>query len=276
MAVISVPVCIIRKTYPYLERFYGFSYRYIQRYIESTCSVHDDNRMNLLPKFWMYQNLDRFPDDFGIIFDLPYYKNVEALQEQHDFLAKHELIFHTLLLAPLMSSVFHPYTDEDNFVLQDEAERQEVLRVYEFLQQMQKDGFDPSKKYLLSYGGTSSVQIPNTCNWLLRMIEKEYRSHYDALGNPPRHSQSREGNPPKRRPTFASFLGYNTLLFLRDYLRIRPTVPQGLCQFISDYLTACSDIVSKQDLSYKNTYNMLQNCKKTYGMSSIPISWVKE
>ena len=192
------------------------------------------------------------------------------------FLAKHELIFHTLLLAPLMSSVFHPYTDEDNFVLQDEAERQEVLRVYEFLQQMQKDGFDPSKKYLLSYGGTSSVQIPNTCNWLLRMIEKEYRSHYDALGNPPRHSQSREGNPPKRRPTFASFLGYNTLLFLRDYLRIRPTVPQGLCQVISDYLTACSDIVSKQDLSYKNTYDMLQNCKKTYGMSSIPISWVKE
>ena len=69
-----------------------------------------------------------FPDDFGIIFDLPYYKNVEALQERYDFLAKHNLIFHTLLLAPLMSSVFHPYTDEEVFALQDGAERQELLR----------------------------------------------------------------------------------------------------------------------------------------------------
>jgi len=202
----------------------------------------------------MYQNLDMFPDDFGIVFDLPYYKNVEALQEQYDFLAKHDLIFHTLLLAPLMSSVFHPYTDEEVFALPDGAERQEVLRVYEFLQQTQREGLDPSKKYLLSYGGMSSVQIPNTSNWFIRMVEREYRNHYDALGNPPRHSRPSEANPPKRRPTFASFLGYNTLLFLRDHLRIRPAVPQELCQFISDYLTACSDIVSKQDLSYKNIY----------------------
>ena len=108
------------------------------------------------------------------------------------------------------------------------------------------------------------------------MVEREYRNHYDILGNPPRHANPRKDDPPKRRPTFASFLGYNTLLFLRDYLHIRPTVPQGLCQFICDYLTVCSDNVSKQDLSYKNTYDMLQNCKKTYGMSSIPISWVKE
>ena len=83
MAVISVPVCIIKKTCPYLGRFYGFSYWYIQRYVESTCNLDDDNRVNLLPKFWMFQNLDMFPDDFGIIFDLPYYKNVEALQEQY-------------------------------------------------------------------------------------------------------------------------------------------------------------------------------------------------
>ena len=276
MAVISVPVCIIKKTCPYLERFYGFSYWYIQRYVESTCNLDDDNRVNLLPKFWMYQNLDMFPDDFGIIFDLPYYKNVEALQERYDFLAKHNLIFHTLLLAPLMSSVFHPYTDEEVFALPDGAERQEVLRVYEFLQQTQREDLDPSKKYLLSYGGMSSVQIPNTSNWFMRMVEREYRNHYDALGNPPRHSRPSEANPPKRRPTFASFLGYNSLLFLRDHLRIRPAVPKELCQFISDYLTACSDIVSKQYLSYKNIYDMLQNCKKTYGMSSIPISWVKE
>lgn len=175
-----------------------------------------------------------------------------------------------------MSSVFHPYTDEEVFALQDGAERQEVLRVYEFLQQTQRKGLDPSRKYSLSYGGMLSVQIPNTSNWFIRMVEREYRNHYDALGNPPRHSRPSEANPPKRRPTFASFLGYNTLLFLRDHLRIRPAVPQELCQFISDYLTACSDIVSKQDLSYKNTYDMLQNCKKTYGMSSIPISRVKE
>ena len=66
MAVISVPVCIIKKTCPYLGRFYGFSYWYIQRYVESTCNLDDDNRVNLLPKFWMFQNLDMFPDDFGL------------------------------------------------------------------------------------------------------------------------------------------------------------------------------------------------------------------
>lgn len=273
-AIVSVPVISIRNTFPYLQRFYEFAYWHIQRYVEFTCDMDDDKRMTLLPQFWLHRNLDQFPDALDILFDLPYYDALERLRKKYDFVREHDVIFTALLLAPLMHSFFYPDTDREA-ILMNAAERQEVLRMYEFMQNSQKDGFDPTQKYLLSYGGCSSVSIPNSCNWLMRMIEREYRNHYDMLGNPPRRKGSLDNDLPKRRPDFSNFLGYNTLLFLRDILHVKPFVPQELCMFIVDYLAVCHAILSKQDMSYKSTYDMLQNCKKTYGVYPIPFSYVQ-
>ena len=146
-----------------------------------------------------------------------------------------------------------------------------IWMVYRFLKTVQSDGYDLNQKFALSANGLGSVPIPNIQNWLMELIEREYLANPFPLDK----LLPVDVQLPKRRPTFANFLGYNTLLFLRDGLHVQSFVPQMLCQFICDYLTACCDNVSKQDLSYKKTYDMLQNCKKTYKSYPIPISWVK-
>lgn len=186
-------------------------------------------------------------------------------------LDENSIAIYILLLAPFVNPALHPYTDTEVTIMQDEVRRKDIANVYRFLKTIQADGYNSSQKYSLTANGAGSVPISNYQNWLMEIIEAEYLKDPFPLDK----LVPTDVQHPKRRPTFANFLGYNTLLFLRDILHIEPFVPKELCQLICDYLTACSDNVSKQDLSYKNTYDMLQNCKKTYKGYPIPISFVE-
>lgn len=267
MTMVSFPVYFIKQVFPYLEKYYGFSCWSINENIEDACHKNPDLGFNLLPKYWKSRTLDVFPDDFTIFFDMPYYEKLLELQPKYPTLLDENSIgIYVLLLAPFMNPALHPYTEGEVTALEDEVRRKDIANAYRFLKTIQADGYAPSQKYSLTANGMGSVPISNYQNWLMEVIETEYLKDPFPLDK----LLPADVQLPKRRPTFANFLGYNTLLFLRDVLHIEPFVPQELCQFICDYLTACSDNVSKQDLSYKNTYDMLQNCKKTYKGHPIP------
>lgn len=203
---------------------------------------------------------------------MPYYEKLLELQSKYPtLLEKNHLPLYVLMLAPYVNPVLHPYTEGEIAALEDAERSKDIAKAYRFLKTNQTDGFNPSQKFLLSAKGLGSVPISNYQNWLVELIERAYLKNPFPLDK----LLPADVQLPKRRPTFANFLGYNTLLFVRDVLHVEPFVPQELCQFICDYLTACSDNVSIQDLSYKNTYDMLQNCKKTYKGHPIPISFVQ-
>ena len=270
---VSFPLTIIKQAFPYLEKYYGFSCWSITENIEDACHKNPDLGFNLLPKYWESRTLDVFPDDFKIILDMPHYEKLLELQPKYPtLLDANNIPIYVLMLAPYVNPALHPYTENEVTAMEDEVRRKDIANAYRFLKTIQADGYAPSQKYSLTANGVGSVSISNYQNWLMELIKAEYLKDPFPLDK----LLPADVQLPKRRPTFANFLGYNTLLFLRDVLHIEPFVPQELCQFICDYLTACSDNVSKQDLSYKNTYDMLQNCKKTYKGYPIPISWVKE
>lgn len=272
MAVLSFSVELIKQAFPYLEKYYGFSCWSINENIEYACSENSDLGFKLLPKYWDSRTLDVFPDDFTIFFDMPCYDKMLELRSKYPTLLDENSIFiYVFLLAPFVNPAVHPYTADEVTAMEDDVRRKDIANAYRFLKTIQADGFDRLQKYSLTANGVGSVPISNYQNWLMDIIEAEYLKNpipFDKL-------LPVDVQLPKRRPTFANFLGYNTLLFLRDVLHIEPFVPQELCQFICDYLTACSDNVSTQDVSYKNTYDMLQNCKKTYKGYPIPISFVE-
>lgn len=271
MSQISFPLDFIKQAFPYLEKYYEFSCWSINENLERAC-YDNDLVVDVLPKYWQSRTLDVFPEDLKIIFEMPYYNNILELEKKYPtLLDKGHIVFYVLLLAPYVNPDMHPYTDGEIAALEDETKRKEIANVYRFLKTIQTDGYDLNQKFALSANGLGSVPIPNFQNWLMELIEKEYLANPFPLDK----LLPVDVQLPKRRPTFANFLGYNTLLFLRDGLHVQSFVPQMLCQFIYDYLTACCDNVSKQDLSYKKTYDMLQNCKKTYKGYPIPISWVK-
>ena len=270
---VSFPLTIIKQAFPYLEKYYGFSCWSITENIEDACHKNPDLGFNLLPKYWESRTLDVFPDDFKIILDMPHYEKLLELQPKYPtLLDANNIPIYVLMLAPYVNPALHPYTENEVTAMEDEVRRKDIANAYRFLKTIQADGYAPSQKYSLTANGVGSVPISNYQNWLMELIKAEYLKDPFPLDK----LLPADVQLPKRRPTFANFLGYNTLLFLRDVLHIEPFVPQELCQFICDYLTACSDNVSKQNLSYKNTYDMLQNCKKTYKGYPIPISWVKE
>ncbi|WP_302402023.1 hypothetical protein [Alistipes communis] len=273
MIMVSFPVYFIKRVFPYLEKYYEFSCWSITENIENACHKNPDLGFNLLPKYLQSHTLDVFPDDFIIFFDMPYYNKMVELRNKHPtLLDKNHIGFYVFLLAPFMNPALHPYTGSEVTAMEDEVRRKDIANAYRFLKTIQADGYKFSQKYSLTANGVGSVPISNCQNWLMKLIETEYMKDPFPLDK----LLPADVRLPKRRPTFANFLGYNTLLFLRDVFHIEAFVPQELCQFICDYLTACSDNVSKQDLSYKNTYDMLQNCKKTYKGYPIPISWVKD
>lgn len=272
MSLVSFPVNFIKQVFPYLEKYYEFTCWSINDNLEKASS-EQEFIVDVLPKYWETHSLDVFPEDLNVLFDMPHYGKLLELQPKYPEILDEKLIpLYVLLLAPYVNPALHPYTENEIDALEDEQRRRDIANVYRFLKTTQPDGFDSQKKYTLMCNNYGSVQISNIWNWLLDIVERKHLEKPFPLEK----LLPADVQLPKRRPTFANFLGYNTLLFLRDVLHIEPFVPQELCQFICDYLTACSDNVAKQDLSYKNTYDMLQNCKKTYKGHPIPISWVKE
>lgn len=272
MSLVSFPLDVIKQAFPYLEKYYEFSCWSINENLERAC-YDNDLVVDVLPKYWESRTFDVFPEDLKIIFDMPHYEKLLELQNKYPtLLDENHLPFYVLLLAPYVNPVLHPYTEEEIAALEDAERSKDIANVYRFLKTIQADGFNPNQRFLLTANGQRSVSISNSQNWLVEMIEKAYLKNPFPLDK----LLPVDVQLPKRRPTFMNFLGYNTLLFLHGVLHVESFVPQELCQFICDYLTACSDNVSKQDLSYKNTYDMLQNCKKTYKGNPIPISWVKE
>lgn len=268
---VSFPLDFIKQAFPYLERFYEFSCWSITENLEKACS-DNDLVADVLPQYWQTRTLDVFPDDLKVIFDMPHYHKLLALQSKYPTLLDENRIYiYVLLLAPFVNPALYPYTDGEITALEDEVRRKDIANVYRFLKSVQADGYNPSQKFSLTANGQGAVPISNYQNWLMEVVEAEYLKNPFPLEK----LLPADVQLPKRRSTFANFLGYNTLLFIRDVLHIKPFVPQELCQFICDYLPACPDNVSIQDLSYKNTYDMLQNCKKTYKDYPIPISFVQ-
>ena len=272
MSQISYPLDFIKQAFPYLEKYYEFSCWSINENLERAC-YDNDLVVDVLPKYWQSRTLDVFPEDLKIIFDMPHYEKLLELKSTYPtLLDENHLPLYILMLAPYVNPALHPYTENEIAALEDAERSKDIAKAYRFLKTIQADGFNPSQKFLLTANGVGSVPISNYQNWLMELIERAYLKNPFPLDK----LLPADVQLPKRRPTFVNFLGYNTLLFLRDVLHVESFVPQELCQFICEYLTACSDNVSTQDLSYKNTYDMLQNCKKTYKGYTIPISWVKD
>lgn len=272
MAVLSFSVELIKQAFPYLEKFYGFSCWSINENIENAC-CENDLVLDVLPKYWETRTLDVFSDDLRIFFNMPSYEKMLELQPKYPILLdENRIVIYVLLLAPFMNSALHPYTEGEIAAMEDDVRRKDIANTYRFLKTIQPDGYNPLQKYSLTANGSGSVLISNYQNWLMELIEKEYlKNPYPLEKLLPADVQL-----PKRRPTFTNFLGYNTLLFLRDILHVEPFVPQELCQFICDYLAVCSDNVSTSGMSYQNTYDMLQNCRKTYRGYPTPISFVEK
>ena len=163
---------------------------------------------------------------------MPHYEKLLELQPKYPtLLDANNIPIYVLMLAPYVNPALHPYTENEVTAMEDEVRRKDIANAYRFLITIHADGYAPSQKYSLTANGMGSVPISNYQNWLMELIKAEYLKDPFPLDK----LLPADVQLPKRRPTFANFLGYYTLLF------------------ISDYLTACSDNVSKQDLSYKNT-----------------------
>lgn len=278
----SMKIKEFRAYWPYLENYYGSCVRYYDKWFEEACENGECDYLTL-DTYYKNPSLEIFPDDMILSFEMPYYFEIISLCMTYDQFYRSD-VTQVLLLAPYNHPKYHPKEEQgiDKFLKSEERDIQSLL---EFLQMAESEGKATNLRLSLSSSlnnGSVSIVIENHTRWLSRASE----AFIDEQKRIYRNSPAEIVSPilPKRRPPFESYLAYNTLRFLRSIFEIKAFLPQELCEFICRYVNIVlrhladggSDNMSPAELSYNKIYTMLNNDKKSYGDTSIPVHYIKK
>lgn len=267
-----------RSHWSYLEKYYDSWVRYYEKWLIPAYKVSGRDTLSFLPMFNKNPSLDIFPDDVVVAIEMPYLNEVRALFSSYKQFYRTDVL-QVLLLAPFNHPSLHPAAgnDVDWYSVSEESD---IACLHEFLRQMEIKGKTSNMRLSIS-NGKASLVIGNHTQWLNRCIKSYVDRHTKLYGKAP--VKAAFPIMPKRRPSFESYLAYNTLRYLRSVFEIKAFLPHSLCEFICHYVNivlchlseVVSDNMAHEKLSYSQVYTMLNNNKKSYGDTCIPIQYVK-